>query len=72
MEGRFRFLSYGSVRYGVSHESNTLASSTRCESAYGYYDAVWNSAFIGLLILGTKSIWRIMCDLTRVTGWYLN
>jgi len=34
MEGRFRYLSRRSTRYGVTHESNTLVSSPKCGSAY--------------------------------------
>jgi len=34
MEGRFRFLSCGSTRSDVSHESNALGSGFRCRSAY--------------------------------------
>jgi len=48
MKKHFRFLSRGSTRYGVSHESNIVASSFRCGSAY-HMDAIWNSE--------TKSIW---------------
>jgi len=59
MKRRFRFLSRGSTRYGVNHDSNTLAKSQmRVSVPYGSYDAVWNSVFVGPLILdqGTKSI----------------
>jgi len=34
MEGRFRFFSRGSMHYGMSHESRTLVSGSRCRSAY--------------------------------------
>jgi len=76
MEGRLRYLSRRSTRYGVSRESNTLVSSPRMwvSAPYGGCDTVWNSAFVGPLNFRSRN-WihmtreRTTCDLFE-TGWY--